>query len=123
MQDSLVSLRAHEIGGDEREAINAKYIAELLAKHWGFWYTIASNSEGIKDFASKYKALTEEDRLDIVSKVNKVLEYINDEPKSFSWKCRSMIGDKKRWYRPVETTETVAGFGIWRLREIFHEEK
>lgn len=123
LQDSLVLLRAHEIGEDEREAINAKYIAELLAKDWGFWYTVTSNLKGIKDLASKYQALTEEDRLDIVSKVNKVLEYINNELKSFSWKCRSMIGDKKQWYRPVETTETVAGFGIWRLREIFREEK
>lgn len=123
LQDTLVLLRAHDLGEDEREAINAKHIAELLAKDWGFWYTVTSNLRGIRDLVSQYKALTEGDQLDIVSKVNKVLECINNEAKSFSWKCRSVIGNKKQWYRPVETTETVAGFGIWRLREIFLEEK
>lgn len=123
LQDTLVLLRAHAISEDEGEAINAKHIAGLLAENWGFWYTGTSNLKGIKSLASHYSALTEEDRRDIVSKVNKVLECINDEPKSFSWKCRSLLGGKKKWYRPVETTETVAGFGIWRLREIFREEK
>ena len=123
LQDTLVLLRAHDISEDEKEAINAKHIAKLLSRDWGFWYTVTSNLRGIRDLISQYKALTAEDQLDIVSKVNKVLEYINNEAKSFSWKCRSVIGNKKQWYRPVETTETVAGFGIWRLREIFTEEK
>jgi hypothetical protein len=42
---------------------------------------------------------------------------IDEEPKSAGWRMRSVIGAKKQWYNPVETTQTVGEFGLWKLRE------
>ncbi len=121
LKDTLVLLRAHEAGETEKETINAKHIAKLLAVDWGFWYTVTNNLSGIREIASKHKALTNTHRKDIISKIDTIRNYIDNEPKSLSWKSRAILGSKKKWYRPVETTDSVAGFGIWRMRKIFRE--
>jgi len=125
LKDCLVLLRAHKIGEKgEKETIDASYIAKLLAKDWGFGYTATTNLEKIKRFVSELdklgaeveidpSSLKEEDREEITGKIENLLERIDREPKSFRWKMRSKAGTKKRWYNPVETPETVAGFGIW----------
>jgi hypothetical protein len=125
LKDCLVLLRVHKIGEKgEKETIDASYIAKLLAKDWGFWYTATTNLKKIKKFVSELdklgaeaeidpSSLKEEDRQEIAGKIENLLERIDREPKSFGWKIRSKAGTKKRWYNPVETPETVAGFGIW----------
>jgi len=125
LKDCLVLLRAHKIGEKgEKETIDASYITKLLAKDLGFWYTATTNLKKIKRFISELNklgaeveidpsSLKEEDREEITGKIGNLLERIDREPKSFRWKIRSKAGTKKRWYNPVETPETVAGFGIW----------
>jgi len=125
LKDCLVLLKAHKIGEKgEKETIDASYIAKLLAKDWGFWYTATTNLKKIKRFISELdklgaeaeidpSSLRKEDREEITGKIENLLERIGEEPKSFGWKIRSKASTKKRWYNPVETPETVAGFGIW----------
>jgi hypothetical protein len=125
LKDCLVLLKAHKIGEkEEKEAIDASYIAKLLAKDWGFWYTATTNLKKIEKFVSEIdklgteaeidpSSLKEEDRQEIAGKIENLLERIDGESKSFGWKIRSKAGTKKRWYNPVETPETVTGFGIW----------
>ncbi|MEM2984209.1 MAG: hypothetical protein QXL24_03220, partial [Candidatus Jordarchaeaceae archaeon] len=60
---------------------------------------------------------------DIASQIDKIMENINAEKKSVGWKSRSVIGPKKAWYRPVETSETVGDFGIDTLRKQVKEKK
>ncbi len=109
IKDLIVLLRAHEIGEtDEKEIINAKYIAKILADDWGFWYDATNNLNKVKFFADKYfkSGLIDEETLkDVVSKVDKLLDYIEKEPKTKKWKKRAKIGTKKPWYRPVEEVE------------------
>ncbi|MDH5451626.1 MAG: hypothetical protein OEX77_12175, partial [Candidatus Bathyarchaeota archaeon] len=125
LKDCLVLLKAHKIGEkEEKEAIDASYIAKLLAKDWGFWFTATTNLKKIEKFVSELdklgaeaeidpSSLKEEDRQEIAGKIENLLERIDRESKSFGWKIRSKAGTKKRWYNPVETPETVTGFGIW----------
>jgi len=37
-----------------------------------------------------------------VLKVDRLVEWIEKEPKTRSWKMRARIGPKKKWYRDVE---------------------
>jgi len=121
LKDSLVLLRAHKVGGEEKETINMKHTAEMLSKDWGFWYTVTTNLNGIKNFTAQSGVLNDEDKANVTIKIDRVLEFIEKEPKSFGWKRRAIIGNKMKWYRPVETTETIGEFGIWRLRETHFE--
>jgi hypothetical protein len=115
-KDSLVLLFAHEFADkDEAETINAAYIAGLLSKDWGFWYTVTTNLKGMKDLLAGVDALSDDEARIIGDRIDALLSRIEAEPKSFGWKARAKVGTKKRWYEPVETEDTVGDFGIWRM--------
>ena len=125
LKDCLFLLKAHDIKErNENEAIDASYIAEVLAQDWGFWYTATTNLQNIRRFVSELDKLgsdaqvnpaviTGEERTDINAKITTLLNRIEAEPKSFGWKMRARVGTKKQWYNHVETPENVGGFGIW----------
>jgi hypothetical protein len=115
-KDTLMLLFSHELAEEDTEdTINAAHIASLLAKDWGFWYTLTANLKGIRDLLPTLEALTDEEVSIVADRVDDLLVHIDAEPKSMGWKARSKIGAKKRWYEPVETEDTVGGFGIWRM--------
>jgi len=106
LKDTLILLISHEIGErDGKELINAKYIAKLLSKDWGFWYTTTNNLKKIGSLLPKMENINDEERADITSKVDKLLNYIEDEPKTNGWKLRAIVGSRKVWYQHVETDE------------------
>jgi len=116
LKDTLLLLRAHSVGeGHAPETIDGRHIASLLARDWGFWYTVTTNLNGLRKAVSEMPSLNETEKSDITSKIGKLLEFIDKEPKTAGWKMRSIVGAKKRWYEPVETSQTVGEFGIWRL--------
>ncbi|MEM3578100.1 MAG: hypothetical protein QXX51_06590 [Candidatus Bathyarchaeia archaeon] len=102
VKDVIILLREHEIGDRDEETINAKYIAKLLANDWGFYYTATMNLNKIKDLLDHYKELVESDKKLIEDRIDRLLDIIEKEPKSLSWKMRAKIGAKKQWYRKVE---------------------
>lgn len=102
VKDMFVLLREHNVGDNDNETINRKYITDILSKDWGFYYTVTTNLTKVKNFLSGYKELAEEDRNDISAKIDNILEAIEKKPKSFRWKARSRIGTAKKWYRDIE---------------------
>ena len=110
LKDCLLLLKAHNVEEKrEKESIDASYIAKLLAKDWGFWYTATTNLKKLKRFVSEIDKLGPEveinpekiekkDREEILAKIDTLLERIDKEPKSFGWKMRARVGTKKRWY-------------------------
>lgn len=100
--DCIVLLREHEVGPQDKEMVNENYIATLFAQDWGFWRTATENLEKIKAFAQTYAKLTDADRKDVSSKVEKLRSRIDAEPKPTKWKLRDKVGDKKQWYEDVE---------------------
>jgi len=106
LKDTLILLISHNIEEkDGKELINAKYMANLLSKDWGFWYTTTNNLKKIESLLPKMENINDEERADIISKVNKLLEYIESEPKTTGWKLRAIVGPRKVWYQHVETDE------------------
>jgi hypothetical protein len=118
VKDLLLLLRAHEISlQEERNTINARFIATTLASDWGFWYTVTTNLNGMHQYDGTVQGLTDEDKQDLDTKVSRLQQAIENQPKSTGWKMRSVMGTKKKWYNPVETAQTIGEFGIWKLRE------
>lgn len=106
IKDIIVLLRAHEIGQTEdKECINLKYISELLADDWEFWYEVKLNIEKVQTFAKKYSndsLLTEEDLLDVNQKIQTMLESLESVEKTKKWRKRAKKGPQKQWWRDVE---------------------
>ncbi|UCG44561.1 MAG: hypothetical protein JSV58_03915 [Candidatus Bathyarchaeota archaeon] len=125
LKDCLILLKAHKVQEQpEENTVNASYIAKLLAKDWGFWFTATTNLRKIRTFITEIdelgvkaqidaRNLRREDREEIAGRLDALLARIDREPKSLGWRLRSKAGTKKRWYNPVERPETVSGFGIW----------
>lgn len=118
VKDTMLLLRAHALAQqEERNKINAKFIAGKLASDWGFWYTVTTNLKGLKQHLAEDQSLDATDKPDLDAKISSLLGTIESEPKSTGWKMRSVMGSRRRWYNPVETDQTVGEFGIWKLRE------
>jgi hypothetical protein len=76
-----------------------------MAEDWGFYYTTTMNLKKIEAFLAKYADLTDEQRKIISSRIQKLLQGIENEPKKFGWKMRSKVGPSKKWYNEVEEVE------------------
>jgi len=104
VKDIVVLMREHEVTNHDKEAINLPYISKILANDWGFYYTATTNLRKVGGLLSSFDQLSETDKLDIKAKIEKALQSIESEPKSFSWKMRARVGPSKKWYREVEIT-------------------
>ena len=127
LKDCLLLLKSHDVGENvdrDKNIIEAGYIASLLAEDWGFWYTATTNLKKIGRFILDIERFGKEAGIDpnrirkeeleeITPRIQRLLETIEQKPKSFKWKMRSRIGTNQRWYNPVERPDTVGGFGIW----------
>jgi hypothetical protein len=116
--DTVLLLKAHHVSEkDEPETISAERISTILARDWGFWYTVTTNLAGLEKHVKKMDELLPPEKDELASKIQHIQSAIASTKKSFRWKLRSLTGTRRRWYDPVETEETVGEFGIWRLRE------
>jgi hypothetical protein len=102
VKDTIMLLREHDIGEEERETVNREYITKVLSDDWGFYYTFTENLKKVKKLLGIYKALTSEDQRNVEMKISELLDAIEKVPKTFKWKVRERIGTSKKWYRDVE---------------------
>lgn len=103
VKDIIVLLREHGVGHRDAETVNVGYAAELLSRDWGFYYTVTTNLRKVRGLTQGYSALSEEDRRDVIGKIDQILAAIEEVPKSLSWKMRAKMGPSKKWYREVDT--------------------
>jgi hypothetical protein len=106
IKDMLILLAAHAVGDHDKDTINGKYIASLLAKDWGFYYTTKLNLAKIKQGLEVYKQpFSEQDVKNIQERLDALSRMIEDEPKTIKWKTRAAIGPKLKWYNDVDEVE------------------
>lgn len=81
-----------EIAGDR--------IAEVCSRDWGIYATFSKSLDALKRWA---ETLGADDRSVILPRIERLAAMIEASPKSLSWKMRSRIGEKARWYEIPET--------------------
>jgi hypothetical protein len=105
IQDTIILLIEHDLGKGDREEVNLDYIAKVLANEWGFWYTVTTNCEKVKEFLVKYEILTKHDKALVTERIDRLHDRIEKEPKTLQWKLRSKVGPSAKWYNVVEEVE------------------
>jgi hypothetical protein len=106
VKDMLILLAAHAIGDHDKDIINGKYIAGVLSRDWGFYYTTKLNLEKIRKGLAAYRDLfSPEDQKHIPERINQLLQMVEATPKSLAWKARAAIGPKVKWYTDVDEVE------------------
>lgn len=104
VRDALALLHDHPVEERDGDAINAAQVARLCAADWGLWRTFTANLAALEDHIGRYE-LAEESKERIAERVEGLQERIEEEPKSFGWRMRAKIGDRKRWYELPEEVE------------------
>jgi hypothetical protein len=107
-KDTIVLLRAHELGEDDNDRINLKAIGERLFSDWGFYHTATTNLQKTRDSLSKYKVLGEEDISVVDGRLDQLLKYLEEGRKSVKWKLRARIGTKVKWYNVIDDWDVIA---------------
>jgi hypothetical protein len=101
IRDLIAILNDHDvverIASVDKEVIDAGYIASLCADDWGLCKTISLTLNKLLMFLSKYELEPEAKQI-LSTRINKLLHSIQIVPKSFKWKLRDKVGEKKRWY-------------------------
>jgi hypothetical protein len=95
-----ILLLEHDVGTEDQDLINGRYIANLLSDDWGFYYTAKTNIEKLIALVEKSELLNSQ-RSKIEERARKLLNMIEMSPKSLKWKVRSKVGSKVKWYRDV----------------------
>jgi hypothetical protein len=101
LKDCTALLIGHDVGSEDCEVVNGQHIAKVLANDWGFWYTMTTNLQKLKNYSVKLN-LTPEERGIVESRLAKLLQLIEQEPKTSAWQKRAKTGTSKKWYRDVE---------------------
>lgn len=102
IKDVTIVLSEHEVGSENKETVDADYIAKKLSNDWGFYYTASVNLVKIANYLYKFEVLDEKDRKNVKLRIDKINKRIEEEPKSLGWKLRAKVGTNKKWYREVE---------------------
>jgi hypothetical protein len=93
--DSVALLLDHELSDDDH-AINGVYIAELLARDWGWWRTVTENLGVIRRLLPELP-LTGAESVLVERRLDDLLERIEAAPRPVRWRMRARIGDRRPW--------------------------
>jgi hypothetical protein len=99
--DTIMLLLEYPLGDSDEETVNIRRVAEICAKDWGWWRTLTMNLDKVRQMAEHYEQLSDDETDRLTAQVRAALERIDAEPKSMSWRLRSKVGDRKKWYRDV----------------------
>ena len=106
IKDMLMLFAAHPVGDHDHETINGKYIADIMSKDWGFYYTTTMNLDKIHIGVERYKQFfNSQDLENINSRIGELKGMIESAPKSLKWKARAKLGTRVQWYNDVEEVE------------------
>lgn len=102
-KDIVAILEDHELGhNDDRETLNLDYIVQSCSRDWGLYKTITNNIATInKLIGQEASGLTAGKEL--VERLSAIRNALMTGKKGVRWIFRSLIGERVRWYREVET--------------------
>src|SRR5262249_23264998 len=100
--DSVVLLAEHEVGPAGKDTIDRDYIANVMRKDWGFYYTTQGNLGKIADSLPEFPALPVSTAGTVRDRAAELRDVIERAPKTQRWKLRARVGNRVKWYEHVE---------------------
>lgn len=107
-QDVLYLTSAFEVReGDEAGTIGLGRFRGVLGEDWGWWRTVTLNLDRIRALAAGEGAHLSPSggAFEPGPQLEGLRAAADDAPKSFRWKLRARVGERKRWYELPEETE------------------
>jgi hypothetical protein len=101
LHDIWAILHAHDVAEHDSDAVNAAYVAELLAADWGLWRTSRQTVETARERLDA-SPLGEEDRALLDDRLTRLWDRVEAQPKGLRWRSRAKVGDRTKWYEEPE---------------------
>jgi hypothetical protein len=89
----------HDLSEDE-SGVNFAYIAALTSANWGLWRTLGMVAERCEQFALQLADFAAAEL--VAERLRQLRTELDTVPKTRSWRLRSRIGERKRWYELPE---------------------
>ena len=99
--DIWAILHAHDVAEHDDDAINAAYIAELLAGDWGLWRTSRQTVEMARERLPGSQ-LGADDQALLDDRLARLWAQVEARPKGLRWRSRAKVGDRTKWYEEPE---------------------
>ncbi len=106
MKDVACILQDHDVGSEDGAWINGGRLAELAARDWGIYKTFTLSLDKITAWLRDF-SIGEDRRKQMLARLEKLRQAIEDEPKTVKWKLRAAIGTSVRWYELPEGDKEV----------------
>ncbi len=107
--DLIVLFLCHNIDTkQDKQIIDASYIAKILSDDWGFYYDAMNNLKKVEEIALEFKSsgkLSQEQIDTLNGRIKKLKEVIENTPKTRNFINREKKGTSIPWYRDVEEVE------------------
>jgi hypothetical protein len=109
--DAAALLATHPVGPGSGggpgpgEAIDAGYVAGLLARDWGFHHTAIANLAALRDGVGGQPGNGAVAA--VRQRVDALLAAIAAAPKSVRWRARARVGERLQWWQDVDDREAV----------------
>jgi hypothetical protein len=95
--DIIALLLDHDVSEDDDDAVNAAYVAHLLAQDWGLWRTSQGSLDRTRETLAE-SGLSADEQARVWDRIERLWQRVESEPKGLRWRSRARIGDSKRWY-------------------------
>jgi hypothetical protein len=100
--DTIVLVAEYDLGTVGPRMINDGYIADVMRKDWGFYYTTRANLKRVTDSLTDYPALPADVAGTVRHRLGQLDGTIERVPKTQRWKLRARVGSRVKWYEDVE---------------------
>lgn len=101
LRDMIAMLADHPVqNSDDADHLDPTYVADLCGSDWGLYKTVTTNLDRVDSYVSSADLPIENATL--LDRVDALRTAIADRSKSLRWKLRSLVGERKQWYRRPE---------------------
>ncbi|MFB6353299.1 MAG: hypothetical protein ABEJ92_04370 [Halobacteriales archaeon] len=101
VRDIVAMLAEHPVErSDDVEHVDPDYVADLTRTDWGLYKTLSLTMERVESYLQGNDLPVDEAA--VADRIDDLRRAIEERPKSWRWKLRSLIGERKQWYRQPE---------------------
>lgn len=103
VKDLVVLFATHGLGSGNAEMIDVDFVtSKYMQSDWGFYWTATNNLTRVGEALKRLNALKEDEKMAVAERIAKILQTLNDAPKTRKWKLRARVGPKVQWYNDVD---------------------
>lgn len=101
VRDVIAVLADHPVtANDDPEHVDPSYVSGLTRADWGLYKTVTTSLDRVEEYVRSNDLPIDDST--VTDRVDSLRTAMEERPKTLRWKLRSLIGERKRWYRRPE---------------------